>query len=161
MTAFSQIALEALAWEEEHGRRAESIIGTSMVKADIDKLFAWPWANVCTDGGIVSRHPRSFGSYPRVLGRMVREDQVVPIEEAVRKMTSLAAENMGFTDRGLVQEGMAADLVLFDPETIIDHATPLEPNELSTGVISVWVNGERVFQDDAATDARPGRVIRR
>ena len=76
-------------------------------------------------------------------------------------MTSLAASNMGFNDRGLVRAGMAADLVLFDPETVIDHATPLEPDLLSTGIRSVWVNGEVVFQDGAATDARPGRVIRR
>jgi N-acyl-D-amino-acid deacylase len=161
ITAFTEIALEALEWEEEHGDGAESIIGTSMVKADIDRLFLWPWANVCTDGGIINRHPRSFGSYPRILGRFVREEDLLPLEEAVRKMTSLAATNMGFDDRGLVREGMAADLVLFDPETVIDHATPLEPDLLSTGIRSVWVNGEVVFRDGAATEARPGRVIRR
>ena len=161
ITAFSQIAIEALEWTKEHGESAESIIGTSMVKADIDSLFAWPWANVCTDGGIVSRHPRSFGSYPRVLGRMVRDEQLMPLAEAVRKMTGLAAENMGFTDRGLVREGMIADLVLFDPDTVIDHATPLEPMQLSTGITTVWIGGEVVFTDGAATDARPGKVIRR
>jgi N-acyl-D-amino-acid deacylase len=161
ITAFTQIAQEALEWEAEHGEGAESIIGTSMVKDDIDALFLWPWANVCTDGGIVSRHPRSFGSFPRVLGRFVREEQLLPLEEAVRKMTSLAAENMGFSDRGLIREGMVADLVLFDPDTVIDHATPLEPDLLSTGITSVWVSGELAFTDGAVTDVRPGKVIRR
>jgi len=161
ITAFTQIAQEALAWEEEHGRGSESIIGTSMVKADIDELFTWPWANVCTDGGIVNLHPRSAGSYPRVLGRYVREQNLVPLAEAIRKMTGLAAENMGINNRGLIREGMIADLVLFDPDTIIDHATPLEPRLLSTGVTTVWVGGEIVFADGATTAARPGKVIRR
>jgi N-acyl-D-amino-acid deacylase len=161
ITAFTQIAQEALAWEDEHGEGAESIIGTSMVKADIDELFAWPWANVCTDGGIVNLHPRSAGSFPRVLGRFVRDENLFPLEEAIRKMTGLAAENMGFTDRGLIREGMVADLVLFDPETVIDHATPLEPQLLSTGITTVWVGGEIVYADGETTDARPGKVIRR
>ena len=85
----------------------------------------------------------------------------MPLEEAIRKMTSLAADNMGFTDRGLIREGMVADLVLFDPDTIIDHATPLEPQLLSTGVTTVWVGGEIVYTDGATTAARPGKVIRR
>jgi N-acyl-D-amino-acid deacylase len=161
ITAFTQIAQEALAWEEEHGEGAESIIGTSMTKSDIDELFVWPWANVCTDGGIVNLHPRTAGSFPRVLGRYVREQNLVPLEEAIRKMTGLAAENMGFTDRGLIREGMVADLVLFDPDTIIDHATPLDPQRLSTGVTTVWVGGEIVYADGAETLARPGKVIRR
>ena len=161
ITAFSQIAQEAFDWEQEHGERAESIIGTSMVKADIDELFAWPWANVCTDGGIVDRHPRSRGSFPRVLGRYVRDENLVPLEEAIRKMTSLPAGNMGFTDRGLIREGMVADLVLFDPATVIDHATPQQPDLLSTGIATVWVGGEVVYRDGAVTDARPGKVIRR
>ena len=161
ITAFSEIALEALAWQEEHGERAESIIGTSMRKSDIDELLVWPYANICTDGGIVSLHPRSAGSFPRVLGRYVRQQGLLPLEEAVRKMTSLAADNMGITDRGLIKTGMVADLVLFDPDSVIDHATPLEPTLISNGITSVWVAGEVVYVDGAATDARPGRVIRR
>ncbi len=85
----------------------------------------------------------------------------MPLAEAVRKMTSLAAENMGITDRGLIKTGMAADLVLFDPETVIDHATPLQPTLLSTGIDSVWVNGELVYTEDRTTSARPGKVIRK
>ena len=161
ITAFSQIALEALEWEREHGKRAESIIGTSMDETDISALMAWPHANICTDGGIINLHPRSAGSFPRVLGRYVREQNVMSLAEAIRKMTSLAAENMGFTDRGLIKAGMAADLVLFDPETVIDHATPLQPTLLSTGINSVWVNGELVYTNGMTTAARPGRVIRK
>lgn len=161
ITAFTQIAQEALAWELEHGRSAEAIIGTSMVEADIDALFAWPWANLCTDGGIVDLHPRGRGSYPRVLGRYVREKNVVPLEEAVRKFTSLAAANVGISDRGLIREGMVADLVLFDPVTVTDHATPRQPELLSTGITTVWVGGEVVYTEGAVTEARPGRVIRR
>jgi N-acyl-D-amino-acid deacylase len=161
ITAFSQIALEALEWERIHGKRAESIIGTSMDETDISALIAWPHANICTDGGIINLHPRSAGSFPRVLGRYVREQNVMSLAEAIRKMTSLAAENMGFTDRGLIQAGMAADLVLFDPGTVIDHATPLQPTLLSTGINSVWVNGELVYTNGMTTAARPGRVIRK
>ncbi len=160
ITAFSEIALEALAWKEEHGEGAESIIGTSMKETDIGELLVWPYANICTDGGIVSLHPRSAGSFPRVLGRYVREQKLMSLEEAVRKMTSLAAENMGFANRGLIREGMIADLVLFNPDTVIDHATPLEPTLISTGITSVWVGGELVYRDGVTTEARPGKVIR-
>ena len=161
VTAFSELAGEALKWEEETGENAESIIGTSMVQADIGALLAWPHTNVCTDGGIVNRHPRSTGSYPRILGRYVRERNVVPLEDAIRKMTSLAAAHMGFTDRGLIRQGAIADLVLFNPDTVIDRSTPQEPELLSEGITSVWVSGELVFADGAATENRPGKIIRR
>ena len=161
ITAFTQIAQEALDWQEETGERAEAIIGTSMVEADIHKLLSWEHANICTDGGLRDLHPRGAGSYPRVFGRYVREQNLMPLETAVHKSTGMAAEHMGITDRGLIQPGMMADLVVFDPETVIDHATPLEPQLLSDGISSVWVNGELVFRDGATTDARPGRIIRR
>jgi N-acyl-D-amino-acid deacylase len=161
VTAFSELAGEALEWEEETGERAESIIGTSMVPTDIGELLAWPHTNVCTDGGIVNLHPRSTGSFPRVLGRYVRERNVVPLEEAIYKMTGLTAAHMGFTDRGLIRQGAIADLVLFDPDRVIDRSTPQEPELLSTGITSVWVGGELVYADGAATESRPGKVIRR
>ena len=161
VTAFSQIAQEALAWEKEHGKSAEAIIGTSMIQTDIDALLLWPWSNVCTDAGILDLHPRSRGAFPRVLGQYVRERRLMPLEEAIRKMTSLAAANVGITDRGLLRAGMVADLVLFDPDTIIDHATPQQPDLLSSGITTVWVGGEVVYAAGAVTDARPGKVIRR
>lgn len=161
VTAFSQIAAEAQKWEQETGEDAESIIGTSMRQADIRELLAWPESNICTDGGIVNRHPRSAGSFPRVLGRYVREQHVLSLPEAIHKMTGLAAAHMGFTDRGLIRQGAAADLVLFDPETVIDRATPQQPGLLSAGISSVWVGGDLVFTDGATTESRPGKVIRR
>ncbi len=161
VTAFTQIAGEALKWQQETGERAEMIIGTSMVEADIHKLLTWSETNICTDGGLVDLHPRGAGSFPRVLGHYVREQNVMPIETAVHKMSGLAAAHMGFTDRGLIKEGMIADLVLFDPDNVIDRATPLAPELISEGITSVWVSGELVYKDGATTDARPGKVIRR
>jgi N-acyl-D-amino-acid deacylase len=161
VTAFSQLAEEADLMQQETGQRAESIIGTSMESSDISELLVWPETNICTDGGIVNLHPRSAGSFPRVLGRYVREQNLMPLEIAIHKMTGLTAAHMGFTDRGLIRQGAVADLVLFDPATVVDHATPLAPSELSEGITSVWVSGELVFADGAATDNRPGRVIRR
>ena len=161
ITAFSQLAEEADLMQQETGERAESIIGTSMESSDIGELIVWPETNICTDGGIVNLHPRSAGSFPRVLGRYVREQDLMSLETAVHKMTGLAASHMGFTDRGLIRQGAIADLVLFDPDTVIDHATPLAPTELSEGITSVWVGGELVFADDAATENRPGKIIRR
>lgn len=83
------------------------------------------------------------------------------VETAIHKMSSLAAKHMGFKDRGLIKEGMIADLVLFDPDTVIDRATPEDPLAVSGGITSVWVGGELVYQDGAATDSRPGKIIRR
>lgn len=161
VTAFSELAAEADRMQQETGERVESIIGTSMDASDISKLIAWPHANICTDGGIVNLHPRSAGSFPRVLGRYVREQKLMTLEEAIRKMTGLAATHMGFTDRGLIRQGAVADLVLFDPDAVIDRATPSEPTLLSEGITSVWVSGELVFTEGAATASRPGKVIRR
>jgi len=123
--------------------------------------MAWPQTNICTDGGLQDLHPRGIGSFPRVLGHYVREQNLMSLETAVHKMTGLTAEHMGFTDRGLIREGMIADLVLFNPDTVIDVATPDQPDALSEGIESVWVSGELVYQDGATTDARPGKVIRR
>ena len=158
--AYSQVAAESVAWAREHGQN-DSIIGTSMHTADIQELVAWPHANLCTDGGLIDLHPRARGSFPRVLGRYVREDGLLPLEAAVQRMTLNAAEHMGFEDRGVLRPGAAADLVLFDPDRVIDHATTDEPERLSTGVIGVWVNGQRVLEDGEPGAARPGRVLRR
>jgi len=159
--AFTHLAAEAERWEEENGRSAEMIIATSMKDSDIGELMAWSETNICTDGGLNDLHPRGAGSFPRVLGRYVRDDQLMSIETAVHKMSGLSAEHMGFSDRGLIRTGMVADLVLFDPDTVIDQATPEQPDALSDGIESVWVAGELVYRAGATTDARPGRVIRR
>lgn len=160
-TAFSQLAIEAQEFANETGESAEAIIGTSMHSDDVRTLLAWPFSNVATDGGLVDLHPRASGSFPKVLGRYVREQGALTLPDAVRKMTSLAAANMGFTDRGYVREGYAADLILFDPETVVDHATPEAPNRLSEGIAAVWVGGELVYANGRSTGARPGEFLRR
>jgi len=154
---------EALAFEATHkdDDDVESVIGTSMSEPDLERLLAWPYTNVCTDGELDGRHPRGFGTYPRVLGRYVRERKVVSLEEAVRKMTSLAAHNVGLRDRGQVRPGAFADLVLFDPATVMDRATTRDPHALSAGIQRVWVNGAVVYEAGAATGRRPGRALRR
>ena len=159
--AFAHLAEAAERWKQENGRRAEMIIATSMKDTDIEKLMLWPETNICTDGGLQDLHPRGAGSFPRVLGRYARDRKLMSMETAIHKMSGLTAEHMGFTDRGLIKEGMVADLVLFDPDTVIDRATPEDPLALSEGITSVWVSGELVYQQGAATDARPGKIIRR
>ena len=161
VSAFSQLAQEADLMSQKTGERAEAIIGTSMTEADIGKLMVWPETNICTDGGLADRHPRGTGTFPRVLGRYVRQQKLMTLETAVHKMSGLAAEHMGITDRGLIRPGAIADLVLFDPDTVIDRATPADPGALSEGITSVWIAGELVYEDGATTDARPGKVLRR
>ena len=140
----------------EPGTRVETVIATSMAEDDIAALFAWEHANLSTDGALFGAHPRGFGSFPRALRQFVRERGILSLEEAVRRMTSLAADHMGFRDRGRIAPGMVADLVLFDPETVADRATPEAPHELSVGIQRVLVGGETVFADGRVTDARPG-----
>jgi N-acyl-D-amino-acid deacylase len=139
----------------------ESVIATSMIESDLEKLLAWPHTNLCTDGELDGRHPRGFGSFPRVLGLYVRERGVLPLEEAVRKMTSLAADHVGFADRGRLAPGAYADLVLFDPAKVIDRATTSDPHALAVGIERVWVNGQAVFAGGKASGLKPGRVLRR
>src|SRR5690606_366037 len=99
--------------------------------------------------------------FPRVLGYYVRERGVVPLEEMVRKITSLPADRLGLSDRGRVVEGAAADLVVFDPATVADRATFQEPHQYPDGIPWVFVNGVAMVEDGRYTDARPGRVLRR
>ncbi|MFN8878109.1 MAG: N-acyl-D-amino-acid deacylase family protein [Gemmatimonadota bacterium] len=141
--------------------RVESVVATSMDEGDIARLLAWPHANVCSDGALDGAHPRGYGAFPRVLARYVRERRVLPLEEAIRKMTSLAAAHVGIPQRGTIAPGRFADLVLFDPATVADEATTQDPHRISTGIARVWVNGREVWRDGAPTGARPGRVIRR
>jgi N-acyl-D-amino-acid deacylase len=132
-----------------------------MTEADLERLMAWPHMNICTDGDLAGEHPRGYGTYPRVLGRYVRERGILSLEEAVRKMTSLPAAHMGLSDRGQVRPGMAADLVLFDHGTVIDRATTSDPHAVSVGIRTVWVRGEIVYDRGLATGRRPGQVLRR
>jgi N-acyl-D-amino-acid deacylase len=127
-----------------------------------------PWIKIGTDAGASDpadthgneTHPRAYGTYPRILGRFVREQHVLPLEDAVRKMTSAVAERISLRGRGLVREGMYADLVVFDPATVIDHATYQHTHQLSTGVLDVFVNGVAVVRHGKHTGAKPGRAVR-
>lgn len=160
-TAFMELIAASEAMSEETGRQTDMIIGTSMRADDVATLIAWPHSNICTDGMLDDLHPRGAGSFPRVLGRYVREQELLPLEEAVRKMSGLAAQHMGIMDRGVIRPGAAADLVLFDPDTVIDNATPQDPQALSSGIIRVWVNGVEVYANGQETGARPGRFVAR
>ena len=129
-----------------------------------------PWVSVGQDAGATSPdsagkwrergHPRGFGTFPRILGRYVREDSVITLEFAVRKMTSLAAQRVGINDRGLLKPGMFADVTIFDPNTIIDRATFENPSQVSTGISYVLVNGVPVVDNGQVTAALPGRALR-
>ena len=147
--------------EGEAQGSAAGVIATSMDERDVARLLQWPFANVCTDGELLGSHPRGFGSFTRVLGRYVRDRRVVTLAEAVRKMTSLAAANVGLSGRGLIAPGKYADLVLFDPETVADRATMAEPHATSVRIETVWVNGEMVYNSGSASGRTPGRVLRR
>ena len=129
-----------------------------------------PWVSVGQDAGAVSPdstgkwgergHPRGFGTFPRILGRYVRQDSVITLEFAIRKMTSLAAQRVGIDDRGLLTAGMFADITVFDPATIIDNSTYENPQQLATGVSYVMVNGVPVVDGGQVTAALPGRALR-
>jgi dihydroorotase/N-acyl-D-amino-acid deacylase len=138
-----------------------------MSEENVAMQLAQPWIKFGTDAGGMDpegvdglAHPRAYGTFTRVLGRYAREQGVLTLEDAVRKASSAVATRLGIRDRGLLREGFFADLVLFDPETVTDHATYDEPHQLSTGVSQVWVNGVQVVRDGAHTGAMPGRVVR-
>lgn len=137
------------------------VVCHSMKDGDIRTFYRQPWVMVSSDGGIGGRHPRGAGSYPRVLGRYVREQRWLTLPEAIRKMTSLPAQRFKLRDRGLIRPGYKADLVLFDPDRIIDRSTFQEPQLIAEGVKRVFVNGEEVWIDGKVTGNRPGRALRR
>lgn len=138
----------------------ESVIAAGM-DDDLAALFTREHAVLSTDGALRGAPPRGFGSFPRALRQFVRERRLLTLEEAVRNMTSLAAEHLGLAGRGRLAPGYAADPVLFDPETVSDRAPPEEPHALSVGIHRVFVAGETVFEDGRVTEARPGRFLAR
>jgi N-acyl-D-amino-acid deacylase len=138
-----------------------SVIGHSMIESDMKAFYQQPWVMVASDGGIGAAHPRGAGTFPRVLGRFVRERRWLALPEAIRKMTSLPAERLGWKDRGVVRAGAYADLVLFDPATVLDRSTFDKPYELPIGIEKVFVGGQLVWDSGKSTGARPGVVITR
>jgi len=140
-----------------------------MTEENVKKQVALPYMSFGSDAGSMapegvflnsSTHPRAYGNFARVLGKYVRDEKVISLEEAIRKLTSLPASNLKIKKRGSLTEGYYADLAIFDPEKIQDHATFAEPHQLSTGMVHVFVNGEQVLKDGEHTGATPGKVVR-
>jgi N-acyl-D-amino-acid deacylase len=141
----------------------------SMGETDVRAAVAAPWVGVGMDFGAVAPdgplhmrrvHPRAYGTFPRILGRYVREEHALTLETAIRKMTGVAAERMGLKERGTLREGNFADVAVFDPDTIADRATFEDPHQLSTGIRYVLVNGQFTMDDGRLTGGRPGRPLR-
>lgn len=143
-----------------------SAVNFLMDEADVRAFLQDPEILVCTDGGVTRYgegvpHPRNYGTYPRLLGRYVRQEQVLTLEQAIRKSTALPAQVMGFQDRGRVEVGCWADLVLLDPEQILDRATFQDPHRYPEGIHWVLVNGQVTVENGRLTGARAGRILRR
>ncbi|HEU5170649.1 MAG TPA: D-aminoacylase [Gemmatimonadales bacterium] len=140
-----------------------------MSEENIRKEIALPWVSFGSDEGAPAPeglflqsnpHPRAYGNFARLLGRYVRDQKVIPLEEAIRRLTTLPATNLGIARRGALRPGHYADLVVFDPATVADHATFERPHQYATGVTHVFVNGVQVLKDGEHTGATPGRVVR-
>jgi N-acyl-D-amino-acid deacylase len=135
------------------------VVAKSRIEPDIKAFYQQPWVMVASDGGIGAEHPRGAGTFPRVLGVYVREKHWLTLPEAVRKMTSLPAQRIGWKDRGVIREGAIADLTLFNPKTVFDRASFAKPFELPIGIEKVFVSGQLVWDSGKATGARPGKVL--
>ena len=140
-----------------------------MDEKDVVTLMQAPWVDICSDGSALAvggllgaghPHPRNYGTFPRILGQYVRKEHVLTLEDAVRRMTSLAAERMGFTDRGLLRPGYWADVVVFNPNMVKDTATFANPEQYPVGINYVLVNGKMVIDQGTHTGARPGMALR-
>ena len=154
----------ALAIELEEAGGCQVVLH-SMSEADVRQIMQHPWTMIASDGGIPALgqgvpHPRNYGAFARVLGHYVRQDGVLSMEEAIRKMTSLPAQRLGLKDRGTLRPGTIADVVVFEPAAVTDHATFAEPHQYATGVVHVFVAGEAVLLGGEVTGARPGHALR-
>ena len=140
-----------------------------MSEDNIRRQIRLPYMSFGSDAGALATegvfmndhpHPRAYGNVARLLGRYVRDERIIPLQEAVRRLTSLPAGNLGIRDRGSLRAGNYADLAIFDPATIADHATFERPHQYATGMRHVFVNGTQVLRDGEHTGATPGRVVR-
>ena len=152
----------------EDGSRVQ-VVYFLMSEENIKQQLKLPWVSFSSDAGSMapegvflnnSTHPRAYGNFARLLGKYVRDEKVISLEEAIRKLTSLPASNLRIQGRGQLSPGYFADIVVFDPTSIQDHATYEEPHQYATGMHHVWVNGTRVLADGDHTGAMPGRVVR-
>jgi len=140
-----------------------------MSEDNVKRKISLPWVSFGSDAGSLSPegvflksnpHPRAYGNFARLLGKYVRDEKVIPLEEAIRRLAALPASNLKIQGRGRLAEGYFADVVVFDPQTIQDHATFEKPHQLATGMLHVFVNGTRVLENGRHTNAKPGRVVR-
>jgi dihydroorotase/N-acyl-D-amino-acid deacylase len=155
-------AADTVLWMTEQGE-CQGIFH-AINEEDLQRILKHPVTMIASDGGVpvfgqASPHPRSYGTFARVLGRYVRELKVIPLEDAVRKMSSSPAKRLSLTDRGVLKEGMKADLVIFDPNTVRDMATFTQPHQYAEGVSLVVINGQVAFENGKMTAARPGRIL--
>ena len=141
----------------------------SMSEKNVKRKITLPFMSFCSDAGSIANegaflnsnpHPRTYGSFARLLGKYVRDENLIPLEEAIRRLTFFPAGNLKICKRGLLQQGYYADIVIFDPKKIQDHSTFQEPHQYSTGVSHVLVNGTQVLKDGEHTGLKPGRVVR-
>jgi len=135
-----------------------------MSEEDLERILKHPVTMIASDGevpqfGRANPHPRSYGTFARVLGVYVREKHAITLEDAIRKMTSLPANRLGLVDRGVLRPGLKADIAIFDPLKVRDLATYTQPHQYAEGFSTVIVNGQVVFEKGAMTEARPGRVL--
>jgi dihydroorotase/N-acyl-D-amino-acid deacylase len=157
-------AIDLLVAEEQRIFTVYRLIDEANIRLQLQQ----PWIKISTDAGGVdpawarSRgplHPRAYGTYPRVLGKYVRDEKVIRLEDAVCKMSSAVADRLGLRDRGALRPGHYADVIVFDPSTVADRATVEDPHQLSVGIRDVWVNGARVLKNGDHTGAAPGKVV--
>ena len=164
-TSVSDTAMDLVV---EDGSRVQ-VVYFLMSEENVARQISLPWVSYCSDAGSYasegiflnsSTHPRAYGNFARLLGRYVRDERIISLEEAIRKLTSLPAGNLRIRDRGQLTTGYFADVVVFDPAQIQDHATYEDPHQYATGMVHVWVNGTQVLRDGEHTGATPGRVVR-
>jgi N-acyl-D-amino-acid deacylase len=155
---YANVALDLIL----HEKNAVGMIDFVMNEESIKAILAHPAGTIGSDGLLGGEpHPRAFGSFPRILGKYVREEKVLPLEDMIRRMTSQPARIIGLQDRGILREGLAADIVIFDPDHIIDQATFEKPRQYNLGIDTVIVNGQVVIQGEQAYRKAAGKVIRR
>ncbi|UCC95103.1 MAG: amidohydrolase family protein, partial [Candidatus Omnitrophota bacterium] len=164
-TSPAETAIDLLA---EDASRVDTVY-FFMSEENIKKQIKLPWVSFCSDSPSLAPeglflqsvvHPRAYGSFARLLGKYVREEKLIPLPEAIRRLSSLPAENLKLDRRGKLQKGYFADIVVFDPNTITDHATYEKPHRYATGMIHVFVNGIQVLKDGDHTGATPGKIVR-
>jgi N-acyl-D-amino-acid deacylase len=152
----------------EDGSRVSTVYFL-MSEENVRKALKLPWMSFDSDEGSYAPegvflksmcHPRAYGNVARLLGKYVRDEEIIPLQEAVRRLSGFPAQNLKIKERGLLKPGYFADVVVFDPQKIQDHATFEKPQQYSTGVLDVWVNGAQVLKDGEHTGAKPGRVVR-